>query len=425
MLADRAMLRRAIENVINNEIPRLAESRMTDDGHGDRTLVLSDAPTDPLAYQAFSFGLYARAVRLLGSRADGRAQTLLQRVANASGALAAPDGDVAYWGRSQEQAWALTFTAYGAQVAARYAPDKMHKDRYRALARRTVARLYRSHPILRRGLSLTPGLGLDPRAGKAGLDPYAHMADYNGLALAGLNWSISEVKGDPAKVGSIASDTPSTYRVGYDTAEFASVRTNNLWYVVKRARTNPSIRYDAGLVAMKRRTGRTWRDVMPLRPYSKTGDSFGPTITSDGGPLGNMDGDSMSFGADGVVHITGGFRNWGGSYVRTGLFSYQPTAGGVLMRFGALPGERYQVTPYFRRTPVVSTQGEATVLDDGDQHVTISPTNDGAPAPTVTLEPGGASGADPALTRARVSFSVLSPRDVAIEFALAPVQVQR
>ncbi|MEA2403373.1 MAG: hypothetical protein QOE08_20 [Thermoleophilaceae bacterium] len=425
MLSDRAMLQRAIENVINREIPRLAEARMTDDGHNDRTLVLSDAPTDPLAYQAFSFGLYARAVRLLGSRADGRAMTLLQRVANASWALAAPDGDVAYWGRSQEQAWALSFTAYGAEVAARYAPDKIHKDRYRALARRTVARLYNSHPILRRGLALTPALGLDPLAGKAGLDPYAHMADYNGLALAGLNWAISEVKGDPAKVGTLASDAPSGYRVGFDTAEFASVRTNNLWYVVKRARTNPAIRYDVGLVAMKRRIGRTWRDVMPLRPFGKDADSFGPTITTDAGPVGNMDGDRMSIGANGIVQIDGGFRNWGGRYVRTGLFSYQPTANGVLMRFGALPGERYLITPYFRRTPAVSSQGDATVLDDGDQRVTISPTNTSVPSGTVTLEPGGASGADPSLTRARVSFSVAEPRDVGIEFSLAPVQAKR
>ena len=426
MLRDRAQLQRAVENVINREIPRLAESRMTDDGHGNRTLVLSDAPTDPIAYQSFSFGLYARAVRLLGDRADGRAMTLLQRVANASWALAAPDGDVAYWGRSQEQAWALTFTAYGAEVAAKLAPDRLHKDRYRALARRTVARLHRSHPILRTGLALTPALGKDPAAGKAGLDPYAHMADYNGLALAGLNWAIEEAKSDPKKVGNLASDVRGTYRIGYDTAEFASVRTGNLWYAIKRARTNSAIRYDVGLVALKRRVGRTWRDVLPLRPYGRFADSLGPLITSDAGKVGSIDGDSMTIGDAGVVHIDGGWQNWGQPRVRTGRFSFQPTAsGGVQMRFGALPGERYELSPFFRGTPVATAQGEATVLDDGDQRVTISPANAGVSPATVALEPGGSSGADPVLTRARVTFTVLGPRDVVVEFAPSPAQAAK
>ena len=424
MLRDRAMLQRAVENVINREIPRLAESRQTDDGHGDRTLVLSDAPSDPIAYQAFSFGLYARAVRLLGARADGRAQTLVQRVANASWALAAPDGDVAYWGRSQEQAWALTFTAYGAQVAARLARDSLHKDRYRALARRTVARLYRSHPVLRTGLAITPALGLNPVAGKAGLDPYAHMADYNGLALAGLNWAIGEVKGDPKKVGKLASDAASTYRVGYDTAEFASVRTGNLWYAVKRARSASALRYDAGLVALKMRAGGAWRDVLPLRPYGRIADSIGPLITSDAGKVGSIDGNSMTTAPGGVVHIDGSWKNWSQPPVRDARFSFEPTGGGVRMRFPALPGERYELSPFFRGTPVATAQGEATVLDDGDQRITISPANAGVSPATMALEPGGASGADPVLTRARITFTVLQPREVVVEFAAAPVQAQ-
>ena len=40
------------------------------------------------------------------------------QVANASTWLTAPDGDLAYFGRNQEQAWALGGTAYGAEVAA-------------------------------------------------------------------------------------------------------------------------------------------------------------------------------------------------------------------------------------------------------------------------------------------------------------------
>jgi hypothetical protein len=132
----------------------------------------------------------------------------------------------------------------------------------------------------------------------------------------------------------------------------------------------------------------------------------------------------MSIGANGVVEIEGGFRNGGGKYLRTARFSFQPSVTGVQMRFGALPGERYQLTPFFRRTPVISAEGAATVLDDGDQRVAISPTNTGPPG-TLTLEPGGASGADPALTRARATFSVDQPRDIVVEFSLSPLLTRR
>ena len=74
---------------------------------------------------------------------------------------------------------------------------------------------------------------------------------------------------------------------------------------------------------------------------------------------------------------------------------------------------------------MISAEGEATVLGDGDQRVAISPTNTGGAPATVALEPAGASGADPVLTRGRVTFSVGQPRDIGIEFSLTPLGVRR
>ena len=101
--------RRVAYDVLARQVP--AESR-------DGTDLLSDAPDYPPAYQALSLAMYARATQLMGARAPTRMRRVLARAALASWRLAAPDGDVAYFGRSQEQVWTLPATAYRALRAA-------------------------------------------------------------------------------------------------------------------------------------------------------------------------------------------------------------------------------------------------------------------------------------------------------------------
>src|SRR5260370_9673507 len=84
--------------------------------HGRRVFVLSDPPDDPPSYQGLSLGMYARAIRLLGDRASGAARRTLIQAGNASLWMTAPDGDVGWAGRTQEEAWALGATAYRAPL---------------------------------------------------------------------------------------------------------------------------------------------------------------------------------------------------------------------------------------------------------------------------------------------------------------------
>jgi len=92
----RAARARAIR-LVNRTIPSMAS--------GSSAYLLSDPLQNPIAYHALSHAMYARAVRLLGRQASREARRTLRRLARASGLSMAPDGSVAYWGRSQGQSW--------------------------------------------------------------------------------------------------------------------------------------------------------------------------------------------------------------------------------------------------------------------------------------------------------------------------------
>jgi hypothetical protein len=113
----RALADRLSRQLVNERIPAMARAEAVS-APGGRAFVLSDPPDNPLVYQGLSFGFYARAIELLGDRATGRARQTLIQIARASLLLAGPDGDVAYFGRNQEQAWGLAGTIYGAYYTA-------------------------------------------------------------------------------------------------------------------------------------------------------------------------------------------------------------------------------------------------------------------------------------------------------------------
>ena len=93
-------------DLVNHRVPTIADQDAVAVG-GDETLVLSDPPSYPLAYHALSCGMFARAVDLLGDRVASSGRDALRAMVRASWWLAGPDGDLAWMGRSQEQAWAL------------------------------------------------------------------------------------------------------------------------------------------------------------------------------------------------------------------------------------------------------------------------------------------------------------------------------
>src|SRR5437763_10820783 len=166
----RAYAARLSTDLINKRIPAMARAGSVPTPIGP-AFVLSDPPDNPLVYQGLSFGYYARAIQMLGDRAPPAARETLVRIARASLLATGPDGDLAYFGRNQEECWGLAATALGAWEAASLHEARPRLDaQLRALAMRAVRRLrtvYRVGPF---GLYYAPIVRKDPRHALGALD---------------------------------------------------------------------------------------------------------------------------------------------------------------------------------------------------------------------------------------------------------------
>ncbi len=307
-----------------------------------RLPVLSDAPGFPLAYHALSYAMYARAVRLLGPAASRRARAQLPRLGRASWLMAAPDGDVAYWGRSLGSSWTLAATAYGLDATSAERRRSVWPARAAALGARLLARL-RSYGVGPRGEWITPGVRQDAAGGSRGIDGYSNAVAATGLTLVFLNWAAQIAPGE-ARSALIAADRPLRALVGRGHGRFAVVREGNLWFAVKQFGSN-NLRYDFGPVAIKRFENGTWRDLIPLRPVGY--GSAGPNLVA-GGRSWIPSGTRTRLLPGGVVEIEGGFRH-GGRWIRRGVrFRVAPVSCGVELSVAAQPGDKFQFSAFLR-----------------------------------------------------------------------------
>jgi hypothetical protein len=343
--------------------------------------LLADPAPSPLAYHALSLGFYARSLHLLGPRHRRKARRVLVGAARASLALAGPDGDVAYTGRSQEQSWALAFTAYGAEVAARRSRGS-RRHALAGLATRALARLGALHPVGARGLSLVPALASGQDVALRGLDPYADGSAYTGLTLTALGWSAA--RGGPVRLPSQPS-TPAHAILRARGGQLGVVRTRRVWFAVRRSPDRGGdLRSDFGLVALKVRSGGAFRDVLRLRPRAYEPLGAGPIRL--GGPLPMPpSGRRLWTSRRGVTVGVGWAR-----------LRWRPRSCGVRLRWRGPRRAAYEYSAFF--LPGAALLTPQTVAGGG-QRVTVS-----APA-TVTLEPGYVSGIDSGLVRARMRFS--------------------
>jgi hypothetical protein len=403
-------------DLVNHRVPTIADQ----DGvevDGSETLVLSDPPSYPLAYHALSCGMFARAVDRLGDLASSSGRDALRQMMRASWSLTGPDGDLAYMGRSQEQAWALPATAYAAEVAAA-APgsDPAEDARFRALSARALQRLHDAYTIGPTGLWIVPALARDPVAGLRGLDHYAGASVYCGLTLVALNWLIAALGGRDVAPGQIAGDTPSAAALSRGEAQLAVVRHDDAWFAVKRACSRADfpddLRYDFGLITLKGAgAGAGWHDVLPIRPRTdQRRDSAGPVLQDAGGP-GFPHGQTMSVDGGGTVTVSGGFLGGTGDWRRRGVaFAFAPVAGGgVRLRFPAQAGDEFEYSVFFVDA-APGPQSDPTSVFDGTLRAT-SAALDG-----VAFEDGYASDAEPKLVRARLTLraAAAGPVDVTV-----------
>jgi hypothetical protein len=410
-----ATARRRAVRLINVRVPRMAR--------GGRPFVLSDPPDNPIAYHGLSLGLYARAVRLLGHRATRAARRTLRQAVRAAALMTAPNGDSTYFGRSQGQAWALSGTAYGAQLAvASRGLSRREKARAHGVARRALARLRAAYPVTARGQLITPALAGDVLAGARGLDGYSGAPDMAGLTLALLNWTI-DLRPDEDARAALPADRPLRTTVSHDDGRFAVVRRGRTWLAVKMTRSvRPhqarDLRYDAGLALALRKGARGWRELVPQRP--RNGDagpaSAGPVLL--GRAPGYFHGRSIGTRGDGSVRVAGDFRTLGaGRRRRAAAVVYRPTACGVSLAFNARRAESYRLSAFFSRPPRISGAGAS----DGFQAIAAS-----ADRSVLRLARGTlASGERARLWRVAVTLHARAARRVGLHFRTARCAAQR
>ena len=375
-LADRPATLARVERFLSKDLPK-ASRPFERAGRA----VLGDMPLLPPSYHALSVGMLARAIELLGDEAPGAAVALLRRAARASLAAAAPDGEVAYHGRSQSQAWAMTLTGYGAGLG--FQPG---------LARRAIGRIVH-YPTGPEGFLVTPSLAQDIDDAIPGIDEYVAAASYVGLTLSSLEWAIAS-----APVGSAGGPPSGAFILGSGTGSWATSRRGDVWFAVKRARTSiRDLRYDVGLVALQVGS----ENVMPLRPRTLKGDQSAGPLLSGAAP----EFTTLARGRNGRVVGRGGFRRKSGRWVRRGVrFTFAPTGCGVRISWNARRGDRYTYSGFFAERP---SKGSRTVSDSSQVIRVDAPFTMGAAA-------GYSSGSHASLTRAVLRF-----RSPAIEVCAA------
>ncbi|HEX8065816.1 MAG TPA: hypothetical protein VF520_04735 [Thermoleophilaceae bacterium] len=413
---------RLARELVDVRIPAMAR-REAVPAPGGRAFVLSDPPDNPLAYQGLSLGFYARAVELLGDRATPVARRTLLEIARASLLLAAPDGDVAYFGRNQEEAWGLAGTAYGAYEAAALDESAPGEDaQLRELAARALDRLAVAHGVSFWGLEITPSAARSRFLPPAdGLDRGAGGPSFGGLVMAMLEWARPAAE-PPPEGASIPADRPLRTKLSHSESRFAVVRSGPVWAAIRPTTSGKhpyDVRNDFGLVALKVRTGGRWVDAVRLRPITEGGaDSAGPVLHTPAG-TGFPFATEVGIERDGTVTMRGGWRreparskrtvarlpsggtvralaSTPGAPLRTGVtFRFEPLPCGMRMTFPVRAGDAFDYSAFL--LPQGLSVRPAS-LRDATSRVALS-----RPA-RVSVEDGYASATDPALVRARASW---------------------
>ena len=351
VVADPAGARRNIRSFMAVRWPRAVADTLRRGRFGSAG-VHSDQPGHPLAYHALALAMAQRAIARLGDATPAATLRTTRRLARGSWELAAPDGDVAYFGRSHEQSWALPLTAAGVEEEARREPRAV-AARMRALTDRVAARLERSHGFGPLGVNIVPIAASDREAARAAIDTYASQAVYNALTLVSAEWAHAAMRGPALSAdGGIAADRSGGRVLGYGAGMFATARRDGVWAAVRMRpglRTQRSdARYAFGLVAAKARSGAGWRDLVTGLPRTTRGaDAPGPWLLGERGvDRAEPFGSEIAVTRGGVIEVEGGFRSRAGRVVRRAAFQYRPGDGTVRTSVRVRAGDRLEIAEF-------------------------------------------------------------------------------
>ncbi len=314
--------------------------------------ILSDPPANPLAYHALSTMMLGHALAALDRAAPRRVRVAFFRSTQALVGLMAPDGNVAYIGRGQGQVWTVAATVDALSIAAARTKSPRWRGRYLVGAQLALRRLQALYPVASWGLALVPRPVDDAGSGNyEGIDGYANVLTYNGLALWALTDAARALSRLPATLVQPVPSTTNGVFLDPSHTKFAAVTDGNLWFAIHGTDSNPAdARYGFGLVAAEERTRTGWESILPYPPLTFTPTPGGPALLLGSRVLVPI-GRRITARASGGVAITG---RWGIS-ARTAprrsdtVWRYRPTAAGkgVTLTFVAKPRQRYQFEVWF------------------------------------------------------------------------------
>jgi hypothetical protein len=357
ILKDRRVALRQALRVMNVLIPRRVDDYSQNVGAAegwpfDTTIAnMSDPPDNPPAYDALVAGLYARAYERLapGFRTDRMRQAAATMTRGVI-ARTAPDGDIAFDGRSQEQAWSLSAAAYAAWAESEFTTGT-EREIYLAFARRVVQRLENAYVTSSSsfGFVLTPAAGCcDRQERPPGQDLYYDVAKYSGLTALSLGWAI-EARPTDWQAGSTAlpTDGPADLVYGLGRGRFFEHRGGDVYWFLRMQSDYYDARSDMGLAVMKLRSpDGSWRDVVPPRPYTgghhRPADPGAPCLVFRRGCA--------------YLELHGGAPDGAGGYqfdaiwrtarrtlVRQSTATVTPLARGLRITWAALPADRFEL----------------------------------------------------------------------------------
>ena len=321
------------------------------DGSGHAYSMFSDPPKHHLVYHALTAGMLSRLISLQGGALAPRAsKEALSRMVKASTLLVSPDGSVGYHGRSQEEGWGLSSTAYAAEAAISLHPSRPDlTGPERALSELVLTRLQNNYIGGPDGLYLIPAMRTDYQDGKQGLDGYASAGGYVSLALVHLHWALDQYQQNgeiaPTKLGFQHSRG---WKFSSGSSQFATLRKGNVWIAVKRAFSGDEkeagdLRYDFGLMAFKLRKQGEWANAIPIRPFGQRysrRDSLGPLLVV-GKRLAYPRGTTLTIRGKSII-IGGVYETAGGKVIRSRVsWSYTIAGEQVRLRINTRPGDKY------------------------------------------------------------------------------------
>lgn len=377
VLADRARALTQVRVLMDQRFPEAAAGYRvpagTDQGWPTPTelVVLSDPPQNPPAYHALVAAFYLRAYSLLAPRyRTATMRNVARQVVRGLVARMAPDGDLAFSARSQEQSWALTSAMFAAW---KLAASSKGKERAVLLgfARRAAERLKSQHfdgqPS--RGIFLVPaGRCCDGDERIPGQDIYFRITAYTGLTGMTLGWALGQRPSDwLTEAGRIPADNLSSFYFAIGAGRFLQHRGGEVFWMLREQGNNEDARYDMAVHVLKVQDGLEWVDAIPPRPYSgghkRPADPASPCLViklakDDCAYLSLRDG----VPGESIWNFKTVWRDLSGHAWGTGRATVVPTADGLTISWSGLPGQVFKVDHFVQKARCTETGVRARAL---------------------------------------------------------------